>query len=245
MLKIEGRNPVIELLRSKRYIKRIMLEEGINEKDEKISEIIKRARNRSITIEYTAKKQLVRFSDTKNHQGVIALALIGFEDLGEVITEQRRHKNPLNFVYIREALYEDNIGAIARSVEAAGFTGVILSPKQNLTAQMFRSSMGALANVTICRESLFTAIKLCQKELIQVVGIELFTENIFTEVDLVPDTMLIIGGEDRSLSPEIMKKCDTVVKIPMYGKINSLNMTVAASIVVFEKLRQVRSRISS
>jgi 23S rRNA (guanosine2251-2'-O)-methyltransferase len=226
-MQIEGRNPVIELLRSKRFIDKVMVEEGVRI-DAKIGEILKRAQNRGVFIERAPKKKLDKISQTKSHQGVIATAKIDFVDFGGLIAENFRHKKPNNFIF----------GAIARSAEAAGFAAVILAPKQAITAQAFRSSMGALANIHLCRESIFNAIKVARREGIQVVGIEVSGDRAPFEADLAGDTMLIIGGEDRSLSDEITAKCDTVVKIPMRGKINSLNMSVASSIVIFEKLRQ-------
>ena len=98
--------------------------------------------------------------------------------------------------------------------------------------------MGASEHITIINENLFQAIKLAKTHNIKVIGIELTGENYYYNSDLKGPTMLIIGGEDRSLSDEIKKKCDLFVKIPMRGKVNSLNMSVAASIVMFEKLKQ-------
>jgi 23S rRNA (guanosine2251-2'-O)-methyltransferase len=236
-MQIEGRNPVIELLRSKRWIKKVMIEKEINV-DEKINEILKRARNRGVFIERKTKKELDKMSNTQSHQGVIALATIESDKFADVIEENFKHNKPNTFIYIREALYEDNVGAIARSAEAAGFCGIVLPPKLNVSAQTFRTSMGAMSNIKIINESLFTAIKTAQANNIKTVGIERDTDDIYTKSDLTGSIMLIIGGEDKSLSTQVMEKCDLVVKIPMLGKISSLNMSVAAGIVIFEKLRQ-------
>lgn len=236
-MQIEGRNPVIELLRSKRQVKKVLIQAGINE-DEKITELLNRARQRHIYIEEAPRKKLDYISSTKNHQGVIAFAEIEMVKLADAIEEGITHKKPNWFICVREALLEDNIGAIARSAEAAGFAGIVIPPKIDLSPQMFRSSMGSLANIKIIREGVFQAIKTSRKYGMRVIGVELFTDNELYVTDLSGDVMIIVGGEDRSLSEEIREKCDTVVKIPMRGKINSLNMSVAASVVMFEKLRQ-------
>jgi 23S rRNA (guanosine2251-2'-O)-methyltransferase len=235
---VEGRNPVIELLKSKRDVKRVILEETINRTDPKIHEIIMRASNRKVFIDYLSRKKLGQLSETNSHQGVIAIANVDYAKFSEVIENNIIHHLSNTFVYIREALYEDNIGAIARSAEAAGFSGIVIPPKMEITPQAFRSSMGALSNIKIVQESLFNAIKTAQKNAIKVIGIELIGSTKYYQTDLTGDVMLIIGGEDRSLSEEVASKCDAVVNIPMHGKINSLNMSVAAAVVVFEKLRQ-------
>ncbi|MFW5702422.1 MAG: TrmH family RNA methyltransferase [Candidatus Dojkabacteria bacterium] len=236
-MQIEGRNPVIELLRSKVWIKKVIVQSGINV-DEKINEILKRASNRQVFIQRKDKKYLDRISQTANHQGVIAVADFEYSKLLEVIESNIEKKSANKLIYIREALHDDNIGAIARSAEAAGFTGIIIPPKADISPQAFRVSMGALANIKVIRENLFNAIKTCQKNLIRSVAIERDGNDTHYEVDLTGEIMLIIGGEDKSLSQEVIDKADICVNIPMQGKINSLNMSAAAAVVIFEKLRQ-------
>lgn len=236
-IQIEGRNPVIELLRSKRWVHKVIVQEGINV-DSKINEILKRAENRGVFIMRKPRKYLDKISQTQSHQGVIAQADFDTSKFADVIAENITHGKANTFIYVREALYENNIGAIARSAEAAGFSGIILPPKTKITAPMLRTSMGALTNIKIINESLFSAIKTAQKNLIKVVGIERTEQGDYYDSDLTGPIMFIIGGEDRELSEPVTKKCDFVVNIPMYGKINSLNMSVAAAVVIFEKLRQ-------
>lgn len=236
-MQVEGRNPVIEVLRSKQWVRKVIVQDGINI-DAKINEILKRASNRHVYIERRPRKYLDRISQTKSHQGVIAQIDIEYKHLQDVIDDNNIHGKPNYFIFIREVLYDDNIGAIARSAEAAGFTGIVLTPKTEISAQAFRTSMGSLSNIKICRESLFSAIKMAQSNGIKVVGIERNEENDYHRSDLSGPIMLIIGGEDKSLSREVMSKCDFTVNIPMRGKINSLNMSVAAAVVIFEKMRQ-------
>lgn len=255
MLKVEGRNPVIEALRSKRYIKKILIEQPqgakpgkkgskggkktrVDEYDGKLAEIVKRARNRQIKIEEVGRKKLKAISETGNHQGVIAFVNFEYEDFGSLISETARHNQPNNYVFIRDAMIESNVGAIARSVEAAGFRGVCIPPKLNITPQMVRSSMGALLNLKVSQLSPFAAMKVAKAQGLRVIGVEVTTDTLYTDANLSGDTLLIVGGEDHPLSEPVLDRCDQVVKIPLHGKINSLNMSVAAAVVIFEKLRQ-------
>ena len=106
------------------------------------------------------------------------------------------------------------------------------------TPNMVRSAMGATEHRSIIKESIYQAIKIVKPLGIKVVGIELTGEDYYYNADLTGPIMLIIGGEDHSLSDELEKKADFFVKIPMKGKVNSLNMSVAASVVLFDKIRQ-------
>lgn len=232
---IEGRNTVIETFRAKQPVKVVYIEDGIN-KDGKISKILSLARKAKVRIKFKPKRYLDKVSKTFSHQGVIAVR----EDQGSYNFQDYVEANldELFLVYIREAQYEFNLGAVIRTSECAGATGVVISPKTEISPQTVRASMGASEHLPILQESLFNAIKTCKKMGVKVVGIEVSGDKYYYQQDLTGPMMLIIGGEDRSLSKEIIAKCDFVVKIPLRGKVNSLNMSVAAGIVIYDKIRQ-------
>lgn len=235
---IEGRNAILESLRSDREFKKLLVQDQLV-KDPKVRRIISKAKNRSIHIKYVSRKELDHMSVTGTHQGFIAIV----EDKEEISLKSfidhsfQEKKHPF-LIYIREALYEYNVGAIIRTAECAGADGVILPPKLRLSAEIIRASTGATEHIHIFNESLFNTIKLCQSSGITVAGIEVSGDKYYYDRDLTGSMLLIIGGEDRSLSMEIQKKCDIIVKIPLKGRINSLNMSVAASIVIYDKVRQ-------
>jgi 23S rRNA (guanosine2251-2'-O)-methyltransferase len=234
---IEGRNAILESLRSNRKFRKLFVQDQIN-KDEKIKQILSKAKNRDIGIKYLSKKHLDQKSVTGHHQGVVAWVWDKEElDLNSYL-ENMDLENPPFLVYIREAQHQYNIGAIARSAECAGANGVIVPPKTRIQAEAVKASTGAIEHIDIYEESLFSAIKIAKNHDIKVVGIEVSGEKFYYEQDLSGPVMLIIGGEDRPLSLEILKKCDIIVRIPLRGKINSLNMSVAASIVMYDKVRQ-------
>jgi 23S rRNA (guanosine2251-2'-O)-methyltransferase len=161
-----------------------------------------------------------------------ALPVLSFKKIVE------ESEDNMMLIYIRESFNEYNIGSIIRTAECTGASAVILSPKTKITPQVIRASMGASENVSIVHEGLFTAIKVCKDAGVKVIGIEVTGDNFYHEADLTGRVMFIIGGEDRSLSDEIVNKCDEVVKIPLEGQINSLNMSVATGVVMYDKLRQ-------
>lgn len=234
-MNIEGRNPVLESLRSNpKYIREVFIRDRVK-KDEKMFDIVKLAKKYKIKIRFVKGEFLTKISDTGKHQGVIAVrGSLPAHNLKEIVSQS----DNLHLIYIRESFNEYNIGSIIRTSECVGANAVILSPKTKLTPQVIRASMGASENVMIIHESLFNAIKICKDSGVKVIGIEVSGTNDYFTEDLSGSVMFIIGGEDRSLSEEITSKCTSVVKIPLKGKVNSLNMSIAAGVVMYDKLRQ-------
>lgn len=235
-MNIEGRNPVLEALRSNpENVREIFMRDKVK-KDDKMYEIVKIAKKKKIKMRFVKVEFLNRISDTGKHQGVVAVrSALPNLSFREIIQDQ---EDQLMLIYIRESFNEFNIGSIVRTAECSGAKAVVLSPKTKITPQVIRASMGASEHVAIVHESLFTAIKECKDAGIKVVGIEVSGEKHYYEEDLSGPVMFIIGGEDRSLSEEIIQKCDSVVKIPLNGEVNSLNMSVAAGVVMYDKVRQ-------
>jgi 23S rRNA (guanosine2251-2'-O)-methyltransferase len=173
------------------------------------------------------------------HQGIIADKEDGVAPGLEMTLKEIEMSGKDAFIlYIRDAYNEFNVGAIIRSAEAVGVNAVIIPPKMDITPNMVRSAMGATEHLPVIKEGLYSTIKIVKALGIKVVGIELSGDKYYYQADLKGPIMLIIGGEDHSLSPGLQEKADFFVKIPMKGKVNSLNMSVAASVVMFDKLRQ-------
>ncbi len=233
-MNVLGRNPTTELLRSDLYhATKVMLQEGINE-DGKIAEIIELANVKGVQLEYVPRKVLEGKSGGEPHQGVVAITYIEPKNFSEKSIDAHYG----SYIYIREAQYEHNVGAIIRTAEAAGLAGVIIPPKQDLTPVVVRISMGAIFHIPIFSGSLFPTIKICKKNGLDISAIERNENATIYNSNLSNNNLLIIGGEDRSISDEIANKCDQVVSIPQKGKVNSLNMSVAAGIAIFEMVRQ-------
>ncbi len=236
-MQTEGRNPVFELLKSDQNIQKLYLQAHINQ-DTKINAILKRARKLGIKIKRTTKKKLDYLSKTANHQGVIAIYKkekhTSIDDLLNKQTDK-----PIRAIYIREADHIHNIGAIIRSAECAGFDAVILPPKISVSSQIIRISMGAIHHITVTNGSLFSTIKKFREKNFSIIGIERSdSASPYYEIDLSGNILLIIGGENKGLSSKVLENCDHTSIIPQRGNVNSLNMSIAASITMFEAIRQ-------
>lgn len=230
---VPGRNPVLEALRSQHRVSELFMEYDLRV-DPKIAEIMDIAKEKNIKIINQNTSQLAKISADEPHQGVVAkVSLEGEKFDNEVLAAK-----PGFYIYVREAQYEHNLGAIIRTAEVAGIAGVIVAPNQQLTGVVARISMGAIFHLPIYSASLFPTIKAFKKEDFLVSALEINGTKTLFDANLGRNGLLIVGGEDKSISQEIAVQCDQLIKIPMFGRVNSLNMSVAAALAVYEHVRQ-------
>jgi 23S rRNA (guanosine2251-2'-O)-methyltransferase len=236
MIQLEGRNPVYEALRlgTITYIK---LEYG-HEKDAKIKQIIDLARKKGIRVDMVKRRYMDRLSTTGKHQGIIAYAQTNINwSLGKILQETSNDVCVLVLDHIQDPY---NLGAIIRTCEGAGIDGIII-PKKGSTSvnnTVHRVSMGGSLYVPVWQTNIYPAIKRMQGEGLKIVGIDSSGDKPYFEEDLRGAVSFVLGGEDRGINPTLLSKCDSVVRIPMRGKLESLNVSVATSIVLFERVRQ-------
>lgn len=235
---IEGRNSIIETLKSSHRVFRIFIDSGA--RGEKITEILSLARKRGIDIIRKPRKFLDRLAKTNASQGVIAqaenLPIVSLENILQKIYQEER--TPF-FVILTETLYEYNLGAVIRTCEAAKVDAVIISKRsKGVTAVVSRVSMGAVEHITIIQSNLFQAMKRLREEGCKIIGTNPKKGKLYFKENLKIPLALVIGGEDKDISSSFNEKIDCFVKIPMFGKITSLNLSTAASIIIFEVVRQ-------
>lgn len=228
-----GRNTVLEGLRSTYTSEKLYLQEAIN-RDEKITNIINLAESNGVEIEYIPRHTLSKILKTEDHQGCglkIDFDITQFK--GNFLDNITK-----SFIFISEVTYEHNIGAIIRTAECAGFGGVLVPNNTEITSTAIKASTGAIFHIPVFKASLFPAIKEFKKNAFDIAAIERGGTNLYnTQLD--NSTLFIIGGEDKSVSDTIKKECNKILEIPQFGKINSLNMSVATAVVVYEHIRQL------
>lgn len=241
MLSLEGRNVVLEALRAGRDLNEILLDRGVKV-DGKIQEILDLARHQGIEIRHVPRKELDKLSQTGVHQRIIARGEVEeAPGLRQVLGRCRAAKRDPFILVLTEVLYEQNLGAILRSAEGAGVDAVVVPPRvKGVTPVVARTSMGASEYVPVVQENLFSALKMLRDEGLLVVGAESTGQKNYFEVDLRGPVAILIGGEDRGLTGPLQKACAVVVKIPLQGHLHSLNMSVSAGILMFERVRQIQ-----
>lgn len=236
---IYGTRAVIESIEAGKEVDKILLQKDL--KNELILELMSLAKAHSVPVQKVPVEKLNRLTK-KNHQGVVAyLSSVVYASLDNVISEAySKGETPLLIILDRVTDVR-NIGAIARTAECAGAHAIVVPSRgtAQLGADAMKTSAGALNHIAVCRvENLKTTIKEIQANGISVIACSEKAEKLVYEADLTAPTAIMMGSEEDGISPEYMKLADGHVKLPINGQIESLNVSVASGVIIYEVLRQ-------
>ncbi|MEG2282659.1 MAG: 23S rRNA (guanosine(2251)-2'-O)-methyltransferase RlmB [Rikenellaceae bacterium] len=236
-----GVRPVLEAIEAGKQIDRVFIRQGADTPH--IMQIMALCREKDIVAQFVPVEKLNKLT-RNNHQGVIAqvspVEYFEIEDILEKVL--RSDKTPL--IVLMDSITDiRNFGAIARSCECAGVDALIM-PKKNsapVNGDAVKSSAGALNLIPICRVgSIRNTLKLLADQGLTIVAATEKAEKVIYDADLTKPMVLVMGSEDKGISREVLKMCDVTVSIPMIGKTESLNVSAAAAVILFETLRQRR-----
>ncbi|WP_295857720.1 23S rRNA (guanosine(2251)-2'-O)-methyltransferase RlmB [uncultured Oscillibacter sp.] len=237
---IEGRNAVIEALRAGESIDKIYLAKG--ETDKTLGHIASTARAAGVVVVEADRRKLDAMSRTHAHQGVIALAAVreyaAVEDI--LAAAQERGEAPL-LVICDEISDPHNLGAIIRTAECAGAHGVVIPKRRSagLTAVVAKTSAGAVAHLPVARvPNIPSLLKDLKKQGMWIFGTAADGTTSLYDADLKGPAAIVIGSEGDGMTRLVSESCDFLVSIPMRGKLNSLNASAAAAILLYEAVRQ-------
>ena len=237
---VEGRNSVIELLESGRDINKIFVSEG--ERHGSISKIIAMAKERKIVINEISKAKLNQMAQTENNQGVIAI--VPPFDYCEVedILEEAKNKNESPFILILDGIEDPhNLGSIIRTAETAGVHGIIIPKRRaaSVNSTVSKVSAGAVEHMKIARvNNINETIGYLKDNGVWIYGTDMHTDKYYYDEDYKGSVAIVIGSEGFGMSRLVKENCDFLIKIPMKGKITSLNASVSAGIVMYEVVKQ-------
>lgn len=236
---IYGTRAAIESIEAGKEIDKLIVQKDL--KNELILELLTLAKNHSIPVQKVPLEKLQRITK-KNHQGVIAfLSSVVYASLDHVISEAyAKGETPL-LILLDRVTDVRNIGAIARTAECAGAHAIVVPSRgtAQLGADAMKTSAGALNHIPVCRvENLKTTIKEIQANGIQVLACSEKAEELIYQADLTAPLAIMMGSEEDGISPEYLKLSDGHVKLPVKGNIESLNVSVATGIIIYEVLRQ-------
>ena len=237
---VEGRNAVIELLESGKDINKLYITKG--EKNGSINKIIALAKENKVVIVEKDKKQMEEMAQTDNYQGVIAI-VPPFEycEIDDILNyEKEKEENP--FVLLLDGIEDThNLGAIIRTAETAGVHGIIIPKRRaaSVNSTVSKVSCGAIEYMRVARVSNITdSINKLKEEGLWICGTSISAEKYYFNQDLTGPLGIVIGNEGKGMSDLVEKNCDFLVKIPMMGKVESLNASVSTGIIVYEALKQ-------
>ena len=238
--KIYGFNPVIEALESGSEIDKILLKDGI--KHSKASKITALAKEKKIPFQFVNQSKLDTLTEGANHQGVLAFSAVHKYYTVDEILESAAEKNEPPFIVILDSVTDPhNLGSIIRTANAAGAHGVIIPKNRSagLSSTVFKVSAGASEYTMVAKvTNLSRTVEDLKKKGVWVAGTALEAEGYHFDTDLKGPLAVIIGSEGEGMSRILREKCDFLVKIPMLGRIESLNASVAAGILLYEAVRQ-------
>lgn len=240
---IAGRNAVMEALRSQRSINKILVQDGA--KGGSMSEIIALAKERSLNLEFVKGEKLDKLVPGIRHQGVVAMvAPIAFQTMEDVFAKSAA-KNEDPFIILLDELQDpQNVGALIRTADAAGVHGIMMPKRRScpLNAVVAKISAGAVEYVPVVQiGNIAQTIEDLQKRGCWVVGADMDGATYY-EANLKGPLVLVIGAEGKGLGRLVKQKCDAIVSIPMVGGVSSLNASNAGAILMYEAVRQRRSR---
>ena len=236
---IIGRNAVMEALKSDKTIEALYVTKG--QREGSINAILSLAKENRVVIKEVDKKKLDSMSNGEVHQGAIAVITpYKYFEVKDIL-DAAKEKGESPFIVILDELEDPhNLGSIIRTAETCGVHGIIIPKRRNVgvTPTVYKSSVGAVEHVKIAKVTNINAtIDELKEEGIWVYGADIEGKEYSYEVDFSGPCALIIGSEGRGTSKLTLKKCDKLVKIPMIGRINSLNASVAGGIMMYEVLK--------
>lgn len=237
---VEGRNVVIELLQTGKPINKLYITKG--EKNGSINKIISMAKESKVVIVEKDKRQMQEMAQTANFQGVIAIVPPYEYCEIEDILEYAKQKGEAPFVLILDGIEDThNLGAIIRTAETAGVHGIII-PKRRAAAvnsTVSKVSCGAIEYMKIARVNNITeTIKKLKDAGLWICGTSINATKYYFNQDLKGPLGIVIGNEGKGMNELVEKNCDFLVKIPMMGKVESLNASVSTGIIIYEALKQ-------
>ena len=236
---IFGIHPLLEALEAGREIDKVMMRRGLH--TEESARILALARERSVPVQFVPEERLGRLTQ-RQHQGVIAfISEIEYTPLEELVARVYE-EGRAPFIVLLDGLTDvRNFGAIARTAECAGVDALVIPERGSVsvTADAVKTSAGALHRIPVCRvSSIAAAVGLLQSSGVRVVAASEKAEERYTETALQLPLGLVMGAEDHGVSTDVLRMADSITRIPQVGAIGSLNVSVAAGILIYEAVRQ-------
>ena len=240
---LAGRNAVMEALKGSSRINRLMVADGSSEGS--IRELIAVAKEKGVPVQFLERSKLDSMAKGIRHQGVLAqVSPVEYVELEDILSKAREKPEDPFIILLDELEDPHNLGAILRSADAAGAHGVLIPKRRScpLSATVAKTSAGAVEHVPVARiGNIVQTIKALKEEGLWVAGADMDGKNYY-EADLTGPLLLVVGSEGQGIGRLVKEQCDFIVRIPMLGAINSLNASVAGSVLMFEVTKQRLSK---
>ena len=232
-----GRHPVVAALQAQQEANKLFIQTGINEQDPVIANALKLANKQHLVISKVPKQKLDLMTDRQNHQGIVlAVAAFNYATIDDLFANAEAKGEAPFFIVLDNIEDPHNLGSIIRTADAAGVHGVIIPKRRavGLTATVAKTSAGAIERVPVTRvTNLTNAINELKERGVWIFGTDMHGTD-YRRWDAKGPVALIIGNEGKGISPLVKKQVDEMLTIPMVGDIQSLNASVAASVLIYQ-----------
>ena len=240
--KLYGLRAIIEAIEADKSIDKIFLQKGL--RGELFAELEKKIRKKGLNFSYVPVEKLNRLTPN-NHQGAVAqISPISFYDLDALVTAVKETKEHPLFLVLDQLSDVRNFGAIIRTAECTGVDGIIIQKKGSapINGDTIKTSAGAVFNIPICKvDHIKDALYYFQASDIKIIAATEKTDNSLYITDFTKGCAIVMGSEDKGISPSVLKIVDAKAKLPMFGNIASLNVSVACGVFLYEAVRQRQS----
>ena len=235
-----GRNAVTEALKSGRGINKLWIASG--DREGSVAEIAALAKERGIVVQYVERAKIEALAGGHRHQGVLAyVAPVPYSELEDILKAAEAKGEAPFLVLLDELEDPHNLGALLRTADATGVHGILIPKRRSvsLNATVAKTSAGAVEYVPVARiGNIAQTLKKLKEKGFWVAGADMDGEKAYYEADLTGPLVLVVGSEGKGMSRLTKEACDFIVRMPMVGRINSLNASVAGSILMYESMRQ-------
>ena len=240
--KLYGLRAILEAIETDKSIDKIFLQKGL--RGELFAELEKKIRKKGLNFSYVPVEKLNRLTPS-NHQGAVAqISPISFYDLDALVTAVKETKKHPLFLVLDQLSDVRNFGAIIRTAECTGVDGIIIQKKGSapINGDTIKTSAGAVFNIPICKvDHIKDALYYFQASDIKIIAATEKTENSLYITDFTKGCAIVMGSEGKGISPSVLKIVDAKAKLPMFGNIASLNVSVACGVFLYEAVRQRQS----
>ncbi|RFU68649.1 23S rRNA (guanosine(2251)-2'-O)-methyltransferase RlmB [Peribacillus saganii] len=235
---IIGRNPVLEALRSEREINKIWIAEGSQKSQ---GQLISMAKERNVLVQVVPRRKIDQMAEG-NHQGVVAhVAAYTYAEMDDLFARANSRNEPPFFLLLDEIEDPHNLGSIMRTADAVGAHGIIIPKRRavGLTATVAKASTGAIEYIPVVRvTNMAMAVEELKERGVWIVGTDAKGTDDYRNMDGTMPIGLVIGSEGKGMGRLIKEKCDFLIRMPMVGKVTSLNASVAAGLLMYEVYRK-------
>ena len=236
---IIGKNPVIEALKSNRDINKILIAEGSQRGQ--MQQVTQLAKEGGVLVQFVPKKKIDQITD-QNHQGVLAyVAAYQYAEMDDLFAVAEKKNEPPFFLLLDEIEDPHNLGSIMRTADAVGAHGIIIPKRRavGLTATVAKSSTGAIEYIPVVRvTNMARTLDELKERGVWIVGTDALGKEDYRQIDGTLPLGLVIGSEGKGMGRLVRDKCDFLIRLPMAGKVTSLNASVAAALLMYEVYRK-------